>query len=84
MVPGVAQHRLGTVGAVGELMTQKPAIDRLNALGMPELREIWRQSGGRNSPPYLKCPCGQDIVRPAKAGVFSLLTAPSVVSLRVR
>ena len=55
MVPGVAQHRFGTVGMAGELMKQKPAIDRLNVLGIPELREMWRQSGGRNSPPHLKC-----------------------------
>lgn len=55
MVPGVAQHRCGTVGAVGESMKQKLAIARLNALGIPELREMWRQSGGRNSPPRLRC-----------------------------
>ena len=36
-------------------MKQKPAIERLNALGVPQLREIWRQASGSSPPPHLKC-----------------------------
>ena len=36
-------------------MQQKPSIEGLTTLGTPQLREIWRQSGGLSPPPHLKC-----------------------------